>query len=397
MSINKLTAKRVDAMKPKPKQYKVSDGQGMYMQVMPTGAKYWRWTYRHGGKQKTLALGTYPDVSLAAARARLAELRQQLAAGIDPAEERRKARAAKQLTFAEIFEQWHAWKRPDWTDKSAQQTRDRITIHALPVIGSMPLQDITPTTLTAMIDRMTAAGKNETARKVYRIAGRVFDFALMTEQLTTNPASSLAGYIRPTATTHHAAITEPAEVGALIRAIRGYPGDAVTRAALQLLPLVFTRPGELRHARWQDIDTAAAVWAIPAEQTKMRAPLLVPLSRQALAIIVDLRPITGHVDLLFPGMRSRTRPISDVTINAALRRLGYDGTTMTAHGFRAMARTLLDEQLGIRPDFIEQQLGHRVKDPNGRAYNRTRHLDGRAVMMQSWADYLDRLAGEPCN
>jgi len=402
MSSDKLTAKGVAALKPKARQYKVSDGKGMYLQVMPNGSKYWRMAYRMNGIQKTLALGTWPEVSLAEAREQRTQARRTIyQEHKDPMTLRKLGMTSTATSFEHAFDQWQRWMLDNgkWTEKTATQIRARAANHALPLIGGMGIDDIVPAVVKAVADKMLAAGKRETARKVCTIILNVMDHAARTGMIEFNRCATVRGYVsKPDqqTTRSHAALTEPEAVGELLRAIRGYNGDAITRAALQLLPLLFTRPGELRHARWADIDLPAARWEIPAAMTKTRTPLVVPLATQAQAIIRSLQPITGHGVLLFPGMRSSDRPISDNTLNAALRRLGYDKATQTAHGFRATARTMLAERLDMRTDHVEMQLGHRVRDHNGTAYNRTQFLDARREMMQAWADYLDDLAAGAC-
>lgn len=392
--MGKLTTAKINAIRPQAKQRRYSDGEGLYLQVMPTGSRYWRLAYRWYGKQKTLALGKLPDVTLADARTKRDEARRLLANGTDPAAAKRAAKHAHADTMQALFPLWFQWKSPDWTDKTAATAKARMARFAMPMIGSIPVSKLTAQDVVRIADSLTASGKHETAARVVQMLVSMIDFAVMRGQASHNPLHSLRKYVKKPPVKHHAAMLDPADIGALIRAMRDYSGDAITKAALDLLPLVFTRPGELRLACWSEIDLNNAMWSIPAARTKMRNPLLVPLSTQALAIMTRLQAISGHGELLFPGQRSAQRPISDMTINGALRRLGYSKEQVSAHGFRATARTLLDEVLHYRVEIIEMQLGHTVRDANGTAYNRTQFIDARTEMMQSWSDYLDRLADE---
>jgi integrase len=260
-----------------------------------------------------------------------------------------------------------------------------------PWIGSKPIVNIKAPELLAVLRRVESRGAIETARRLRIIAGQVFKYAVKTGRAERDPAADLRGALAPAKENHHAAITEPKEVAPLLRAIDGYQGSFVVKCALKLAPLFFVRPGELRHAEWSEIDLDEAVWSIPADKMKMKQAHIVPLCRQAIEILKELQPLTGASKYVFPSGRSFARAMSENAVNAALRRMGYDKGTMTGHGFRAMARTILDEVLQVRPDFIEHQLAHAVRDPNGRAYNRTAHLEERRKMMQKWADYLDGL------
>lgn len=388
-----LTDTKLRKAKPTAKRQRLWDGGGLYLEVAPTGGKWWRLKYRHGGKEKRLSLGTYPDTGLADARAKRDEARKLLAAGIDPGEHRKAEKAAGLEAAANSFEvvarEWLAkqtWVAHYRTKVEAWQAQD-----VYPYIGGRPIAELTAPEFLAVGRRIEERGAVESAHRVLQTCGQIMRYAIATGRAERNPVADLKGALASPPERHHAAITDPAELGGLLRAIEGYSGDTVTRAALKLSALLFVRPGELRHAEWPEIDLDAAEWNIPAGKMKMRQPHLVPLSEQAVAILRELHLLTGQGPYVFPGARSRQRPMSNNAINAALRRMGYAKETMTAHGFRATARTMLDEVLHYRPDYIEHQLAHAVKDPNGRAYNRTAHLSERHKMMQGWADYLDAL------
>lgn len=385
-----LTDTGVRNAKPKDKPYKLSDERGMHLLVTPTGGKLWRLFYRYSGKQKTLALGAYPDVSLARARERRDEARRLLAEGVDPGAQRKAEKVARADTFQAVAEEFLASRRNALTPAHHARVKARIE-RFFPVVGDKPVGAITAADLLPVLQAIEKAGMGETAARARTDVGQVMRYAVATGRATHDPTAALRGALAPVKSGHHAAVTEPKAFGALLRAIDGYGGEPVTRAALRLLPLVFVRPGELRLAEWAEIDLDGATWAIPGRRMKMGADHIVPLSCQAVAILRELHPLTGRRALVFPSLRSRDRPISDNTLNAALRRLGYAKDVATAHGFRASARTLLDEVLGERVDLIEHQLAHAVRDPLGRAYNRATHLAERVKMMQRWADYLDGL------
>lgn len=389
-------------LKPQAKPFKKADGLGLYLEVMPTGGKLWRLKYRFAGKEKRLALGAYPDVGLANARERRDAARKLLAADIDPGEQRKAENAARAEraanTFAAIAIEWFAQNEHRMTPGTLRRDRRVIERHLNPWIGDTGIADVTPAALLSCLRRIQGTIAEETEARVSgletvhrarALAGRLFRYAIATGRAERNPAADLIDAMPAAKPSHFASITEPAHVGDLLRALHGYGGGPVVSAALKLAPLVFVRPGELRTARWADVDLDAAEWRYVASKTDTAH--IVPLASQAVAILSELKPLTERSGLLFPGIRSNRRPMSENTINAALRALGYNRDTMTAHGFRAMARTILDEHLGFRPDYIEHQLAHAVKDPNGRAYNRTAHLAERKKMMQAWADYLDGL------
>ena len=381
--------------KPAAMPQKLRDGGGLYLLLRPDGARWWRWDYRRPmtGKRNTLSLGTYPDTGLADARRRHAEARKLLAAGIDPGEQRKAARAAGAERVANSFEvvarEWLG--RQGWVEGYRVKVEAWMANDVYPYIGGRPVAELAAPEFLSVVRRVEERGAIESAHRILQNCGQVMRYAIATGRATSNPVPDLRGALASAPERHHAAITNPGELGGLLRAIDGYSGDPATRAALKLSALLFVRPGELRHAEWSEIDLEAAEWTIPAGKMKMRQAHLVPLCAQAVAILAELQPLTGRGVYVFPSARGKGRPMSNNAINAALRRMGYTTEQMTAHGFRATARTLLDEALGYRPDYIEHQLAHAVRDPNGRAYNRTAHLAERRKMMQGWADYLEGL------
>lgn len=375
--------------KPTDKTQRLFDGGGLYLEITPAGGKLWRQKYRFGGKEKRLAHGTYPEVSLAEARERRDDARKLLAAGTDPGEHKKAEKQAGEDRAANNFEavarEWFGKFAPNWAASHAGKIMGRLENDLFPWIGSRPVAEIKAPELLRCLRRIESRGALETAHRVLQNAGQVFRYAIATGRADRDPSTDLRGALAPWKPQHYPAPTDPKAVGELLRAIDGYTGGNVVKAMLRLAPLVFVRPGELRQAEWAEIDLEAAEWNIPAHKMKMREPHMVPLSRQAIEILTDLQPLTGNRAHVFPGGHDPRKPISEAALNAALRRMGYDKTTMTAHGFRAIARTLLDEELGFRPDIIEHQLAHAVRDPNGRAYNRTAHLAARRKMMQAWA------------
>jgi integrase len=381
--------------KPNPdKAYKLPDEKGMYLLVNPNGSKYFRLKYRFGGKEKVLALGVYPDTGLKQAREKRETARKQLADGIDPGENRKAVKSSKAESAANSFEviarEWGLKKVETWGDKNNRSKR-MLERNVFPWLGSKPITDILPKDILECLRRVEDRGTIETAHRTLQICGQIYRYAVATGRIDRDITPDLRGALPAAKGEHFAAITEPKQVAELIRAIDGYQGSLPSICALKLAPLVFVRPGELRAAEWQHIDIDAKEWRYFVSKTSVQH--IVPLSTQAVAILEELRPLTGHGRFVFPSERtpSGDRCMSDNTLNAALKRLGYGKDVMTAHGFRAMARTILDEVLGIRPDFIEHQLAHAVKDPNGRAYNRTAHLPERHKMMQTWSNYLDGL------
>ena len=390
-----LTDTAIRKAKPAAKPQKLRDGGGLYLLLRPDGARWWRWDYRRPvtGKRNTLSLGTYPDTGLAEARERHAEARKMLAAGVDPGEHRKAAAAAKAdqvaNTFEAVADELLAIRAKKLAAGSAVRERRMLEKDLAPYIGRRPVGEIAASELLAALRKVEARGAVETAHRARMLAGQVFRYAIATGRAERNPAADLVGALAQPQGEHFASMTEPDQVAPLLRALYGYQGTPAVMAALKLAPLVFVRPGELRQARWADIDLDAAQWRFTASKTGQ--PHIVPLASQAVAILRDLHPLTGRGEYVFPSARGKGRAMSEAAVTAALQRMGFDGQTMTGHGFRAMARTMLDEVLGFRPDYIEHQLAHAVRDPNGRAYNRTAHLPERATMMQTWADYLDTL------
>lgn len=385
---------KIRSLKPRASAYRVADAQGLCLEVRPTGAKVWRYRYRHAGKASIVTLAPdYPALSLVMARAERDRLRALVKVGINPADAARAARAAKMEnaanTFAAVATEYLAKRAKEGMGAGSVARDQRMIEKDLASIGQLPVTEITAPVLLAALRKLEHRGVLETAHRARGFAGRVFRYAIATGRAERDPSADLRGALVQPQTRHFASITDPARIGDLLRAIYSYKGSSVTVAALKLAPLVFVRPGELRKARWSDLNLDHGEWRYTASKTK--TPHVVPLASQAVAILRDLQHLTGHGELVFPGVRSQRRPMSENTINAALRGMGFDNETMSGHGFRAMARTVLDEVLHFRPDYIEHQLAHAVKDPNGRAYNRTAHLAERKKMMQGWADYLDSL------
>jgi integrase len=393
-----LSDAQVSKAKPADKEYKLFDGAGLFLQITPSGGKLWRFKYRFDGKQKLLALGQYPEIPLAQARQRREDARTLLANNQDPGEAKKAAKKAAALKDASTFEivarEWFGKNEPVWSAGHAVTNMNRLKKDVFPVIGGKHVSDIAASDIRTMLLKIEARGAVETATRIKIMCGQVFRYAVATGRLEHDPSAALKSreIFRKRVTRHHAAVTDPKELAPLLLAIDEYQGTFVVKSALKLTPLFFVRPGELQNMAWTDINFEEALWSIPAERMKMRQPHLVPLSRQALKILRELQPATGDGRYVFPG-RTSSRPMSNNSVNAALRYLGYDNDTVTGHGFRATARTILDEVLGFRVDLIEHQLAHAVRDTNGRAYNRTSFLDDRRQMMQAWADYLDSLKG----
>jgi integrase len=381
--------------KPSAKTQRMFDGQGMYLEIAPTGGKWWRLKYRLLGKEKRISLGTYPDTTLAAAREKRDAIRRQLAAGIDPGAHRKEARQASEERASNSFEviarEWVSKRAKVWGDSHRTKTVAWLETDLFPWLGARPIGEITAKELLATIKRVESRGAVDKAHRLLQHCGQIFRYAVAAGVAERNPAADLRDALATAQTKHRAAITEPKAIGGLMRAIDAYQGGLVVRCALRLAPLVFVRPGELRTAEWAEIDLNAAEWNIPGSKMKMREPHLVPLSAQAVQVLTEIQALTGRGRYVFPSARSPRRPMSDNAVLSALRIMGFPKDAMSGHGFRAMARTVLDEILGFRTDHIEQQLAHAVKDPTGRAYNRTKHLAERRVMMQKWADYLGEL------
>lgn len=393
-----LTDMKVKAAKPQAKEYKLSDGGGLYLLVTPTGGKLWNLKYRFGGKEKRLSFGAYPVISLADARQRREVAKKLLANDTDPSETKKAQKATQGELDVNSFEvvarEWHSKFAHTWVASHAQHKLERLEKNVFPWIGKLPIKEITAPDVLAVLRRMESRNILDTAHRVRFECGAIFRYAIATGRAVRDPSADLKGALPPVKNGHHAAPTDPKVVAPLLRAIDEFQGSFIVKCALQLAPMLFVRPGELRAAEWSEIDFDSAEWNIPAQKMKMKIAHLVPLPRQAIEILEALRPLTGHSRYVFPGHRSPLRCMSDNALNAALRRMGFEKSEITTHGFRAMARTILDEVLQVRPDFIEHQLAHAVKDPNGRAYNRTAHLVERKKMMQLWGDYLDGLKQE---
>ncbi len=383
-----LTETRIRSARPKARPYKLRDGGGLYLLVTPANARLWRLRYKVRGRESMLGLGTYPATSLKAERDRRTELRAALEAGKNPAAERRAERASASNTFETIAREWLA-KQP-FAPKTLKKAVWTLEDLLFPYIGSRPVSGLTAPELLHVFRRLERRGNHETAHRARQRVSQVVRYAIATGRAERDPTGDLRCALTPIKVTNRAAITEPREVAQLLRAIDGYQGHPVVEAALQLAPLVFVRPGELRAAEWSEVDLGAGEWRIASSRTKMRRPHLVPLSRQAVAILREIEPLTGRGHYVFPSPLTTRRPLSDNAITAALRRMGYTGEQMSWHGFRAMASTLLNE-LGFPPDVIELQLAHRERNEVRAAYNRAQRLEERRKMMQAWADYLDGL------
>ena len=393
--ITPLSDIQVRTAKPQGKEFKLMDGFGLYLLVTPTNGKLWRFDYRYGDKRKVIAFGAYPALSLADARQRREDAKKLLANSIDPGEMKKSIKQTKialeENSFEIIAHEWHTKFSGQWSEGHALTIMDRLKRDVFPWLGSIPISEIKPVDILAVLRRVEGRGALETAHRIRTICGQVLRYAVATGRAERDIAADLRGALPPVREKHHAALTYPKEVAELLRAIDSFAGTFHVQCALKLAPMLFVRPGELRQMEWAEIDFDEERWNIPAEKMKMKIPHIVPLSRQAMAILRELQPLTGFGKYVFPNHRTPLRPMTDNAINAALRRMGYTSEDQTGHGFRAMARTILDEVLQVRPDYIEHQLAHAVKDPNGRAYNRTAHLVERKKMMQLWADYLDGL------
>lgn len=390
-----LTDIEVRTAKPGPKPYKLSDGGWLFLLVNPTGSKLWRIAYRIDGKEKLLSLGAYPAVSLKEARAKRDEAKALISQGMDPSHQRRIEKLTRAISNATTFK----LVADEYVDKQKREGRAVNTLNkiewllslATPKIGDRPISELSPAEVLAVLKAVEARGNYETAKRLRATIGAVCRFAIATARASNDPTSALKGALLSPKVKHRPAITDPVALGELLRAIDGFSGQPATVAALRLLPHVFTRPGELRMAEWTEFDLDKAIWTVPARRTKMRREHLVPLSRQALDILEALRPITGEGKLVFPGTRTVQRPISENTLNAALRRLGYTTDEVTSHGFRATASTLLNESGKFSPDAIERALAHQDVDAVRRAYARGAYWAERVRMAQWWSDYLDEL------
>jgi len=400
-----LSATDISKAKSKEKDYKLADGDGMYLLVTVSGGKLWRYDYRFNGKRKTMALGQYPAVSLADARSRREDARKLLANGIDPSNFKKAQKQAGEDRAADSFEviarEWYSAYKGQWTAGHAKNILGRLEREVFPYLGSIPIEEIKAPDVLKVLKRIESRGILETAHRIKTIISQVLRHAIAHGRRADRDCTAdLKGALPPASTKHFSALTSPKDVAPLLRAIDSFNGSFIVKSALQLAPMLFVRPGELRGMEWAELNLDAAEWNIPVERMKLKTQTkidrkgqfhLVPLSSQAVQILKALYPLTCHSKFTFPSLRTPLRQISENTVNSALRRLGYTGDEMTGHGFRATARTILDEVLGFRPDIIEHQLAHAVKDANGRAYNRTSFLKDRRQMMQTWSDYLDGL------
>ena len=385
-----LTDTAIRGTKPTDKPQKFFDGNGLFLFVAPSGTKSWRWKYRFQGREKLLTFGTYPELSLKEARERCAESRKLLGGGIDPSVQKKTISRAWKSTFEAITREWHDNKKSAWSERYAEDVLERIVSNIFPYLGNRPINEITPPELLSVLRKIEARGAIYQANRIRETCSSVFRYAIATGKAERDTAADLRGALKPHVTTSRAAITEPEEVGGLLRAIDGYTGNFVTKCGLQLLALTFLRPGEVRLGEWHEIDLDEKLWRIPAKRMKMRLDHLVPLSIQACAILEELRKLTGRGHLMFPSLRSSHRAISDATFIAALRRMGFEKDEMCAHGFRSMASTILNEQ-GYPADAIEKQLAHNPRNKIRGIYNRAEYLPERRKMMQEWADYLTEL------
>ncbi|HHB75743.1 MAG TPA: DUF4102 domain-containing protein [Desulfobulbus sp.] len=388
-----LTDTRVRTARPGKGPKKLFDGGGLFLLVTPSGGKLWKFKYRFEGKEKKLSFGAYPDISLVEARQRREEARSLLAHGVDPSATKKAQKLAdtqEAETFEVIAREWHEKFAPSWAASHAGKIIRRLELYVFPWIGSKPIKSITSQELLSVLRRIEAKGILETAHRTQQNCGRVFRYAVATGRAERDPSGDLRGALPPANGKHMATITDPKEIGGLLRAIADYQGSIVTRCALRLAPLVFVRPGELRQAEWREINFDIMEWRIPAEKMKSGVPHIVPLSRQAVEVLQEIFPLTGHGRHVFPSPRTDTRPMSNNAVLAALRRMGYAKEEMSGHGFRSMASTLLNEQ-GWNRDAIERQLAHAERNSVRASYNYAEYLPERREMMQHWADYLDRL------
>ncbi len=399
MALSDIT---VRTAKPREKEYKLSDSGGLYLLITPAGGKLWRLKFRVDGREKKLAIGAYPAIGLSNARKRRDDARELIAAGADPSREKQQAKHRAKVsaanTFGEVASEFIAKRKREGLSKSTAEKSEYYISRMGPIFARLPIAEIAAPDLLAVLRRIEATGNYETARRVLQLAGRVFRYAVATARLPSDPSRDLRGALTAPQPTHYGAIIEAKRAGELLRAIEGYDGQVLTKLAMQLSANVFVRPGELRHAEWHEIDFETGLWIIPAGKMKMRRPHQVPLSRQSTELFRQLHAFTGPTGYVFPSIRTRTRPMSENTINAGLRRLGFAGDEMTAHGFRSMASTLLNEARDAKTkkhlwkaDAIERALAHGDSDAVRGAYHRGAHWDERVEMAQWWSDYLDQL------
>lgn len=393
---NTLTDNAIRRARPKDAPYRLRDGEGLALVIPPAGARWWRFDYRFAGKPRTISLGVYPTVTLSQARERRLQARRDVDAGVDPSakrqREKHRARIAHQDgTFEAIGREWLEKQRIVRAESTMTRNEGVLTRFAFPALGRLPIGQLEPPDLLAMLRPLEAREKHETAHRLRELCGAICRYAVATGRAVRDPTADLRGALTPVPTAHYGAVTSPEAIGALLRALDGYTGSRVVAYALRLAPLVFVRPGELRGAEWSELDLDQALWRIPSQRVKTRETHLVPLSRQAVELFTAAKAHSRGSRYVFPSSRTIERPLSDMALAAALRRLGYDSAEMTPHGFRALARTALDEQLHVRAEIIELQLAHVVPGALGATYNRSQYLDERRAMMQRWADYLDEL------
>lgn len=396
-----IACKRASCPPEKPRA-RFADSGGLYLEVSPAGSKRWFWKYLFGGKEKRLALGSYPAIALKAARVARDKAREQQQAGTDPAQRRQLDKLARQVdaavTFEAVAREFHLKQKSSWSQRYAERWLALMEKDLFPWIGSLPLSAMTAPILLQVLRRVESRGAHESAHTLRQWAGQVFRYGIQTGRCERNPAPDLHGALAPIAVKHMAAVLEPKKAGELMRSIAGYAGQPVTRAALELAALLFQRPGNIRQMRWADVDLEGRLWTIPAADMKRTKaakmngrPHLVPLATQAVELLKDLQPLTGHGEYVFPSLLSGDRPMSDNTMRTALRRMGYTNDEMTPHGFRAMARTIMVEKLNMSPDVIEAQLAHGKSGPLGAAYDRAEFMEQRRKMMDTWGNYLDEL------
>lgn len=391
-----LTDVKVRTAKAGEKAYKLADGNGMYLLVTASGGKLWRFDYRYLGKRKTLAIGPYPDISLISAREKCLGARRQLIDGIDPSAQKKALKNSRIENSANTFEvisrEFAESHLSRCTERHQQKVLRQMELYLFPWVGNKSMADLSPQDILACVKRVQTQNKMDTAHRILQSAGQVFRYAVQTGRAERDITADLRGVLPAHDVKHMPAPTDPEKVRELLLALDGFKGSMAVQTALNLAPLVFVRPGELRAARWEEFNFDEGLWRIPQKRMKMRLDHIVPLSRQAIRLLEDIKPLTGHGEYVFPGGRDPKKCMSEAAVNSALRRMGFDTRTeITGHGFRAIARTLLHERLGVDPQIIEHQLAHRVPDALGNAYNRTRFIEQRKEMMQIWADYLDEL------
>lgn len=391
-----LTDAALRTAKPTDKPYKLSDGKGLFALVHPNGSKYWRLKYRYDGKEKTLALGVYPETGLKEARQRCDDARKLLANDTDPGTVKKVQKAARladaENSFKAVSIEWLSKQKPAWSEGHYDRVYARLENNAWPKLGKLPISSIKPVTVLEALREIEKRNAHYMAGRVKETVGQVMRYAVATGRAEYDPTPSLKGALTAHVTKHMASVTDPKRVGEILRMFDAFTGSHAVRVALNLAPLVFARPGELRQMRWDELDLDGKLWDIPRGRMKMRESHLVPLSTQAVALIEEMRPHSGHLEHVFPGARDPKRAMSNAAINAALRRLGIDTQEeLTGHGFRAMARTILRERLGFDSEWVESQLSHKKQGALGSAYDRTTFIEQRKEMMQAWADYLDKL------